>query len=423
MNGMETELTNALDAAAETLRADMLRPLTQPEGRRHWKKRPHPWLAPVAAASAVALIIGLAVTITGHVHSPPSSVPATVSTPPRYYAQIASDGDLQVVVRSTVTGAVTDRLVNPAAASSAQQRIPAPVAVAAAPDDRTFYVEYYVGSQTMIYTFGITDRGTVTAMTLVKGGVLNGEVYVHGGPKLAVSPDGTSLALNVDTTYSAKNPAVADEIVVLNLRTGMRRVWQGGLYKPGSLFSIQSLSWAGTGTLDFLPAWCTPSDSACAANDNIDWDAQVRSLNVASDDGSLAGSTVLLRESATYPDIVNMVADQQGSLSVVVLSGPDDSYHEPTTVTVDEVQASSGALQRVLYHHGFASEGIATENSYKIGADPSGRYLTLSISLGLPYLDGWFDQGVLRPVPGAGDGIAWLGITQAVLRIRVLLWA
>jgi hypothetical protein len=407
MTRTEQRLQDALQAKAGAVRTDQLRPLAQPRQR---SVRVRSWLAPVAAAAAVALVIGLAVTITGLLHSPRaprSPAPATASAPPRYYAQIVSDGDIQVVVRSAVTGAVTGRPANPAAAASVQQRIPAPAAVAAAPDDRTFYVEYYVGSRTMIYSFGITDRGTVTSMTPVKGGVLNAEVYVRDGASLAVSPDGTSLALTVDTTYSAKNPAVADELVVLDLRTGTRRVWQGGLYKPGSQFSIQSLSWAGTGTLDFLPAWCTPSDSLCASADDINWDAQIRSLNVASGGGSLADSTVLLRESVTYPDIVSMVADQQGSLCVVVLSGPDNSDHEPTTVTVDEVQASSGALQRVLYHHGFGAEAITSGNSYKVGADPSGRYLTLSISVGTPYLDDWLDQGVLRPVPGSADGITW----------------
>jgi hypothetical protein len=406
MTRTEQRLEDALHAKAGTVRTDQLRPLTQPRQR---SVRVRTWLAPVAAAAAVALVIGLAVTITGLVHSPralQSSSAATASGPPRYYTQIVGSvlGG-QVVVRSTVTGAVIGRPANPAAAVIARQRDAVPVEVAAAPDDRTFYVQYFVESRTMIYSFGITDRGTVTSMAPVKGGVLNAEGYGLDVANLAVSPDGTSLALTVDTPYSAKDPAVANEIVVLDLRTGMRRVWQGDLDKPGSLFSIQSLSWSGTGTLDFLSTWCTPSDSICASNDDINWDAQIRSLNVASGGGSLADSTVLLRESATYPDIVSMVTDQQGNLSVVVLSGPDNWDHEPTTVTVDEVQASSGALRRVLYHRGFHAS--AAVNSYTIGADPSGRYLTLTISVPSLYLDGWLDQGMIRPVPGSAYGITW----------------
>jgi hypothetical protein len=409
MTRTEQRLEDALHAKAGTVRTDQLRPLAEPRRR---SVRGRTWLAPVAAAAAVALVIGLAVTIAGHVHPPrpaPSVAPATPTAPPRYYAQIVGmfpHG--QIVVRSTVTGAVIGRPANPAAAVLSPAQYAEPVEVATAPDDRTFYVQYFLGTRTMIYSFGITDRGTVTAMTLVKGGVLNAESYGIDVGNLAVSPDGTNLALTVDTAYSTKTPGVADEIVVLDLRTGTRRVWQDGLYKAGRQFSIQSLSWSGTGTLDFLSAWCTPYASACSESDGIDWDAQIRSLNVVSEGGSLAGSTVLLRESTIYPDIASMVADQQGNLSVVVMSGPDAWEGQPTTVTVDEVQASSGNLERVLYYHGFHAQAAKSLYFYTIGADPSGRYLTLSISLGTYNLAGWLDQGVIRPVPGSlMYGITW----------------
>jgi hypothetical protein len=408
MTRTEQRLEDALHAKAGTVQTDRLRPLTQPRQR---SVRVRTWLAPVAAAAAVALAIGLAVTITGHVHStraPQPVAPATAIAPPRYYAQIVGTlTHAQVVVRSTATGAVIGHPANPAAAVQSPGQSAVPVEVAAAPDDRTFYVEYFLSSRTMLYSFGITDRGTVTSLTQVKGGVLNAEGYGIDVGNLAVSPDGTSLALTVDTAYSAKTPGVADEIIVLDLRTGMRRVWQGGLYKPDSQFSIQSLSWAGTDTLDFLPAWCKPYASACSQSDGINWDAQIRSLNVASGGGSLADSTVLLRQSATYPHIASMVADQQGSLNVVVLTSPDIAAYEPTTVVVDKIQASSGALQQVLYHRSF--NHTSAVNSYMIGADPTGRYLTLSFNAGLNYLDGWLDQGVLRPIPlsSAGYPIAW----------------
>jgi hypothetical protein len=408
MTRTEQRLEDALHAKAGTVQTDRLRPLTQPRQR---SARVRTWLAPVAAAAAVALVIGLAVTITAHVRSPRAAqpvVPATSTAPPRYYAQIAGmfpHG--QIVVRSTLTGAVIGRPANPAAAVEPRQDSFGPVEVAAAPDDRTFYVEFSLGTRTLIYSFGITDRATVTSMTQVKGGVLNIQGYALDVGNLAVSPDGTSLAITVDAPDSAKTSGAGDEIVVLDLRTGTRRVWQGGLYKRGNLFSIQSLSWSGTGTLDFLSAWCTSADPSCVQSDATNWDAQIRSLNVASGGGSLANSTVLLRESATYPHVESMVADQQGSLNVVVLTSPDIAAYEPTTVVVDKIQASSGALQQVLYHRSFSHTSAV--NSYMIGADPTGRYLTLSFNAGLNYLDGWLDQGVLRPIPlsSAGYPIAW----------------
>src|ERR1700677_2836579 len=91
MNDLEAGVTGALDAAAERVRADTLRPLTEPGYRGHRVKRSQPWLAPLAAAAAVALIVGLAVTVTGHLrtHQLTPTAPAAAATPPRYYAEIS----------------------------------------------------------------------------------------------------------------------------------------------------------------------------------------------------------------------------------------------------------------------------------------------------------------------------------------------
>src|SRR5580658_8033488 len=131
----DLELTNALDAAAGTVRADTLRPLTEP---RYRSKRPQPWLAPLAAAAAVALIIGLAVTVTGHVrtHQPAPPVTAAAAGTPRYYAEIVFPGSQAathaIIVRSVATGAVIARPASPVGGL--------PDIVSAAPDARTFYV-------------------------------------------------------------------------------------------------------------------------------------------------------------------------------------------------------------------------------------------------------------------------------------------
>ena len=141
-------------------------------------------------------------------------------------------------------------------------------AVAAAPDDRTFYVEYGVVSpninvtQTWILTFSITGSGSATPLTTVKGGLLS-----HQPPdlqtwgSLAVSPDGSKLALTVDSSDHISNtsPGYSDKIIVIDLHTGQRTQWQGGLYRPGKQFSIPDLSWSADGrSLVFLGQWCDP---------------------------------------------------------------------------------------------------------------------------------------------------------------------
>jgi hypothetical protein len=74
------------------------------------------------------------------------------SGPPRYYADIEDYG--RAVVRSTATGAVTADVPSPSRAYAA-------AAVAAAADNRTFFVDYYyasagTGLQTRVYRFRVT---------------------------------------------------------------------------------------------------------------------------------------------------------------------------------------------------------------------------------------------------------------------------
>jgi hypothetical protein len=68
MTSILDRLTDAMSAAASTVRDEELRPLVTPPRRRRqpaggrWRRRPA-WAAPVAAAAAVALVIGLAVSV------------------------------------------------------------------------------------------------------------------------------------------------------------------------------------------------------------------------------------------------------------------------------------------------------------------------------------------------------------------------
>ena len=62
MTDVLDRLTDAMSAAASTVREQDLRPLAAPE--RPWRRRRQPaWAAPVAAAAAMVLVIGLAVAV------------------------------------------------------------------------------------------------------------------------------------------------------------------------------------------------------------------------------------------------------------------------------------------------------------------------------------------------------------------------
>ena len=122
-------------------------------------------------------------------------------------------------------------------------------ALAAAPNDRTFYVEYQATSanlrdqQVWILSFSLTSSGSVTPLTMVKGGVINNQpAGLQTWGNLAVSPDGTRLAFTVNSSnrVPALSAGYSDKIIVIDLRTGQRAVWDEAslFFRPGQVFSI-----------------------------------------------------------------------------------------------------------------------------------------------------------------------------------------
>jgi DNA-binding beta-propeller fold protein YncE len=114
MTATEDRLRQALAAAADTVREDTLRPLTIPERRRRrWLRL----LAPLAAASAVLLIVGIEVG-TGRTHAPPprsgTGIPAVVNAHfgrfPTGVALDTASGTMYVAARNegrTLSGALS----------------------------------------------------------------------------------------------------------------------------------------------------------------------------------------------------------------------------------------------------------------------------------------------------------------------------
>ncbi len=101
MTRTEERLADALGAAALALREDTLRPLQGPERERHRLA----WVAPVAAAASVFLVVGLGVALAGYL---PGSgrvnrSPGPLTAPPRYYVEAGLSGELPTV-RSTRSG-------------------------------------------------------------------------------------------------------------------------------------------------------------------------------------------------------------------------------------------------------------------------------------------------------------------------------
>jgi hypothetical protein len=428
MTRTEDRLADALHASADRVREDRLCPFPTldpdarcdpaagPRARRRavWRA----WLVPVAAAASVALIIGLAVAVTGapQLAGPgrASGTSRTTAGFPTYFAQFIDTPNgvgPTVQVRYSGTGATV--------ASVPSVQMPGWVlalhAIGASPDGHTFYLAYQAFgtvnsssmSQIWIYRLSITGSGAAMPLTRIEGGDISvGAADYTSGGSLAVSPDGSKLALTIDNTDQRGHDSQgwADKIVVIDLATGARHVWRGGLYRSGKTFSIPDISWTADGrSLVFLAVWCSYPEfsSRCVSTSGPEGyrDAQVRSLSVGTGDGTLDRSAVLLAQSVRYPFIAAAVAGPAGAeLNVAVLSGHPGSPGSWSEVAVERVSAVNGSLLGVVYRS-VPRRGEKQPIGVDISPDPSGRYLLLTYSSPGEIYTGWIEAGKLHVLP------------------------
>jgi hypothetical protein len=217
------------------------------------------WLTPLAAAAAVAAVVAasLAISTTFHGHTratgpataarwngSPVGPPSALRKVPPYFVALSgrtqSEGDYRAVVRSTVTGRTLATVTPPR-----PYRVFTWVSGAA--DDRTFVLAaqryWHIGhgqagaaaqnrdNTTPTVFFKLTLAPATHAATLTRLSVPGPIHFLYG---MAVSPDGTRLALDLDLK----------SVQVVTLATGTVRswVWHGkgniGNWKPmGQIFS------------------------------------------------------------------------------------------------------------------------------------------------------------------------------------------
>jgi len=399
MDSTAERLTGALDAAAETVSADRVRPLREAQpgrragartgtraelhagartglragtrtGRVRWSTRLAVVAAPVGAAVAVLVVVAVALVATSGRH-PAASVAKVVpassaGSAPQYYAEVEGKmygwhghDSVEVVVRSTATGAVVARIPNPAIANTPEE---IPISVAAAPGDRTFYAIYRSYDDTKlgylwVYRFQLTASGGATAPVAVNGGLITGQNSFDNVGGFVVSPDGSRLAVAVSATGAPTSAGtVAGQILVINLQTGAHARWHGGLDEPGLVFGIQSLSWTGDSkSLVYLGQWCAPKyisygiygGFGCStlggaqSTPQAEGSTVVRELTVTAAGGALSSGPVLLRPADSAGALPVLVTPDGKSL-ITIANSPGDGYQ------VVRISITTGKVTNVL---------------------------------------------------------------------------
>jgi hypothetical protein len=325
--GIEEPLRRKLRDIAERAQPESIRPLQVPPPRR-WSRTVR-WLAPVAAAAAVAgLIAGLAVA--GHTAGQlPSSQPIPGGMPKYYVSLAASTQHHVTVVTATVHTSATGAKL--ASVQLPGYRIKPGLAgltgywTTAAASDRLFVI----GDPNGLYALRLAANGSPEPPSKLPIRISGGDGFLGG----ALSPNGALLALDTRPCLSSQR-SCPDGIVVFSLATGTGRTWltQDAYLAPAN--------WTANGRKLFLY-----------------YRGGYRLLTVAGPGGSLLAdsvpiaSPVGLRGWSAAADLGAMITPDGRSV-ITGDFGPGQGPFHPSTwyrARLLEFSAVTGRLQRVLY--------------------------------------------------------------------------
>lgn len=341
--------------------------------------------AAVAAATAVLLVVGLMVAARSvFVSAPPFADVGTRTSPPPYYVGI--DANDKILVQSTATGRRTD-VVTPPFGIQANNRDDAAITVSA--DGRTFVAAYndWDSLRTFLFRFTLTSSGHIAGFTRIRTGRLPGLTE----PSVAISPDGTQIALAgvPDRDRSIVPSSGPPRLLVLDLRTGQVRIW-AGLAGTGTTDSIQDPAWLTDRSLRFLVATCrgyrdAPDNAGCEQSGPTgrEW-----ALDVPVGLAQLGPGRALVRLPGTTPQAVSSRGPGGEDVTALALLRSGG-------IRIARYDVPAGRLLKVLYR----GEGAWKSNYFYDGlaADSSGTYVLVNVDLGTFF--GWTNGGRFHRLP------------------------
>jgi hypothetical protein len=209
---VEEQLRHEMRTEADRVERESIRPLRVPAPRR--QSRTVRWLAPVAAAAAVAGLIA-GVTIAGHNAGKVPNPQTLAGGAPKYYITLDSAplGGTKFVVTAVVRSSA-----NGAPVSSVQllrsQSFPQPLAITAAANNRAFLISL-PGSLEILrlaadgHVLGLTRLPKIPAVDEQNGALL--------------SPDGTEVVVPIGPPSQCKT--CAHGIIMYSVTSGVTRKW------------------------------------------------------------------------------------------------------------------------------------------------------------------------------------------------------
>jgi hypothetical protein len=355
----------------------------RPRGRRVRRV-----IAPVAAGLATGL--ALAAGSPAPVRRPATGALATADRGmPRFYVTLTSPGSsgrIYAQVHASQTGQILSQVpagfLGSGMGISADQSDRAFV-IDAAPKDATH-------ARIVLYLLRVSADGHSTTLTRLPLVLLPpGSPDVVDG--IAVSPDGTKLAVALQVN---QNPDVVNprgEIVVYSLAGGPTQTWTA----PGDKAVPWNPAWTGGGRyLTFV--W---QDQLTGTQWFFTGRSQVRRLDTAAPGRNLLASQVLVTGGGPVGFIQAASAGPAGAPIIAAVFQVPTGTSGTAHMRLVALSAATGAVTQVFggYAAGYAGqvqEGSAVAGCQVFGADPTGQH-TLAYCPGLARID----HGVLTPLP------------------------